>query len=291
MIQSKIRKASEKFSRLTGEALETNRNLESALDLIIARETQMAAKENRAAVYDSTVIQDELFGFLIAGHETTSTTICWTLKFLSKHQDVQHKLRQHFRSRYRRATEQRDNPSMEEIAGTPIPYLDAIMEEAQRVGLTAIGTMRVAVQDTELLGYSIPKGTDVFFFNNGPGCVTPEMPVDAGKRSKSSAENMGKLGSFGAEDIEAFRPARWLAQDESGVEYFNANAGPSHPFGNGPRGCFGKKWALLEMRIILTLVFWNFELGSVSGELSDTGAIDGITHRPRNCYVSLKPVV
>jgi len=44
------------------------------------------------------VLKDELFGFLLAGHETSSTTIAWGLKLLTDHQDVQHKLREAMRS-------------------------------------------------------------------------------------------------------------------------------------------------------------------------------------------------
>lgn len=53
-----------------------------ALDLVLDREATLAKKEGRPAKYDTPVIQDELFGFLIAGHDTTSTTMCWGVKLL-----------------------------------------------------------------------------------------------------------------------------------------------------------------------------------------------------------------
>ena len=53
----------------------------------------------------------------------------------------------------------------------------------------------------------------------------------------------------------------------------------------------GKKWALLEIKIILTLIFWNFELLPTPPELSSHVACDGVTHRPRDTYVRLKEIV
>ncbi|RYP51974.1 hypothetical protein DL768_002770 [Monosporascus sp. mg162] len=47
----------------------------SAMDLLVQQEAQMAQKEARPVLYDTPAIRDELFGFFVAGHETTSTTI------------------------------------------------------------------------------------------------------------------------------------------------------------------------------------------------------------------------
>ena len=44
-------------------------DIKCALDLIVEREVKSANKEDRSAVYDSSAIRDELFGFLVAGHE------------------------------------------------------------------------------------------------------------------------------------------------------------------------------------------------------------------------------
>lgn len=63
---------------------------------------------------------------------------------------------------------------------------------------------------------------------------------------------------------------------------------PSLPFGLGQRGCYGKKLALLELKIVFTLLIWNFELVKCPEELSGYAAVETLTHKPRQCFVSLR---
>jgi cytochrome P450 len=46
---------------------------------------------------------------------------------------------------------------------------------------------------------------------------------------------------------------------EKGDE-FDPSAKPVLAFGLGLRGCFGKRLAYVEIRILITLIIWNFEL-------------------------------
>lgn len=96
------------------------------------------------------------------GHETTATTICWGLKFLTKHQDVQQKLRSALQGAFQQSWERGNNPTIDEIAKGNVPYLDATLEEMHRCGGTVSSNIRTALVDTEVLGHRIPKGTDVF---------------------------------------------------------------------------------------------------------------------------------
>lgn len=133
-----------------------------AMDLFVQREVAMARKEGRRPQYDTPVIRDELFNFLIAGLDTTSITICWGLKFLTGHQHVQARLRAVLRAQHARAAEAGTQPTAEEIARASVPYLDACIEEIHRLGGTASVNTRVALCDTQILGFHVPKGTDVF---------------------------------------------------------------------------------------------------------------------------------
>ncbi|KAF7194896.1 Cytochrome P450 monooxygenase [Pseudocercospora fuligena] len=292
MLKTKLDEAHQKFSKKPEDIdIESFRHMTSALELLVARETQMAAKEDRKAEYNTQAVRDELFGFLLGGFETTSTAITWILKFLTQDQAAQTKLRSALRSQYKRAVEAGDSPTISEISATNIPYLEAVMDEGGRVGLTALASIRVATEDTQLMGYPVPKGTDVFFINNGPSVVMPSLKSSGEKRSKGGPASREKLGSWDDEDIQIFKPERWLFRNEkTGEVEFNSLAGPSHPFGGGPRGCFGKKWAQLEMRVILTLMFFHFELLPTPEKYSSMAAIDGITHRPATCYVRLKAI-
>ncbi|KFA72674.1 hypothetical protein S40288_03376 [Stachybotrys chartarum IBT 40288] len=260
MIGSALKAAEHKFSNQNLEDdVPSTAGLESAVDLVIAKEIKLAQKEGRVPVVDSQTIRDELFGFMLGGYETTSTNACWGVKFLIKHQDVQDKLRQALRFGFTRASQTGESPTIEEITSISIPYLDAVISEVLRCSIAALAAIRVTTTDVQILGHLVPKGTDVFLVNNGPGKLMEPIHVEEARRSNTSREAKSRTGDWDSSDISSFKPERWLTTEEGGEKY-DPLAGPSHPFGAGPRGCFGRKWALLEMRIIFVLTFWNFEL-------------------------------
>lgn len=244
MIQAELKKAVEKFTEKHDLDLENQSDLgahmKSATDIVIARELQAARKEGREPNLLGRTIQDELFGFLIAGHETASTTISWALKYLTVHQPIQAKLRSELRARFPRAAETGTSPTVSEITASNTPYLDAVIEETTRCGLITVATIRQALQDVYILGHFVPKDTEVLMLNNGPGTLMPALPVEEGKRSQTSQASKGKVGDFVTEGIETYDPERWLVQDEAGEVKFSINQGPTHGFGAGPRACFGK---------------------------------------------------
>jgi cytochrome P450 len=221
----------------------------------------------------------------VAGHDTTSSGLGWTLKFLTDNPKVQTELRAGLRSAHAIAATERRVPTLPEIAANKVPYLDAVWEETLR--LSAVSVTREATCNTTLLGHHIPKGTVVFLLSNGPSFYGPSLPIDDEKRSPSSrgsaVRRWDELG-----DMRAFDPERWLVRDGEGGVEFNATAGPQLVFGLGTRGCFGKRLAYLEARIIITMVIWNFELLPVPRGLGGYDATDGVTHRARDCYVRLR---
>lgn len=211
-----------------------------AADLVVQREAQMARKEGRPAQYDTVDIRDELFGFLVAGHDTSSTTLLWALKNLSRSQVAQEKLRTVLQSAFPRSHALGELPTAQEISNARVPYLDAVIEEVHRLNGAAASINRVATTDAIVLGHRIPKGTDVFMLTTGPDFRLRTIAVDEKLRSSSSKESKDKNGVWDQENIKEFIPERWLEKDEKGNDVFNPRAGPSLPFGAGARGCFGK---------------------------------------------------
>lgn len=78
--------------------------------------------------------------FLLAGHETTSTSSTWALYSLSKNPALQKKLREEL------LTVQSDTPTMEELSA--LPYLDAVVTETLRLYTPATMSFRVASKDS-----------------------------------------------------------------------------------------------------------------------------------------------
>lgn len=236
LIKEALQRASRKFS----VAADDDDAVKCALDLIVQREAQMAKREGRAPEWDTAAIRDELFGFLIAGHDTSSTTLLWTFKWMSDSQQVQDKLRAALREAYPRACAAGEMPTAREISSTRVPYLDAVLEEVHRLSGAARIMMRVTTCDADVLGHRIPKGTDVFMLMDGPDFTMPSLTIDETTRSNTSKESKDKNGTWEQATIREFDPERWLEKDSDGKVVFNARAGPSMPFGAGPRGCFGE---------------------------------------------------
>lgn len=163
--------------------------------------------------------------------------------------EAQQKLRSELYVAYPKAVKEKRFPSYEEMKHAKIHYLDAFVEESLRLHTTTV--TREAQCDTIVLGHQIPTGTIIFLNSNGPGFYSPALPVDDSKRSPTAK----KVGAWDeSKDLKAFEPERWLVQQENGELEFDANAGPQLIFGLGPRGCFGKRLAYIEMRTIATLV-------------------------------------
>ncbi|KAF7541188.1 hypothetical protein G7054_g858 [Neopestalotiopsis clavispora] len=276
-------------------------DVRSAVDLMVQRETKIAEKDGRAPDYFSQTMLDETFGFVVAGHETTSTTILWGMKILAANPSSQTKLRESLRAAYSEAFKAKRSPTADDITGTDIPYLDAVMEEILRCGGTVPGVDRQAICDTEVLGYPIKKGTVVLCSGRGASMLEPGFEIDESKRSETSrlAKTENRIRAWDNDGIGAFKPERWLVPAPSSAadsadtkEYhFDSTAGPQLAFGLGLRSCFGRRLAYLELRILLTMIVWNFELLPCPDELAGFSAIAGITYKPRQCYVRLRKAI
>lgn len=95
---------------------------------------------------------------------------------------------------------------------------------------TVIGNGRTLQEDMVICGYHIPKGIQVVF----PTIVTGTME----KYCKNA---------------DVFRPERWLKENQGGTgEYIHPFA--SLPYGYGARMCLGRRFADLEMQILLAKV-------------------------------------
>ncbi|RYC78821.1 hypothetical protein BFJ63_vAg18304 [Fusarium oxysporum f. sp. narcissi] len=262
-----------------------------ALDNMLAREDAIAEKEGRKPDYCRQTIVSELFGYLVAGHETTSAVLRWGMKYLTANQRVQTLLREAIRKAYPEAIEQRRTPTIEEILKTRIPYLDAVIEEMLRHARVTPITLRQAMVDTEVLGVRIPKGTTLGFLGNGPSLMMPSISTGSSKRSKEAQAHIDRMELFDDANITEFIPERWLKAQitETGAEetIFDPNKGPSQAFGLGPRGCSGKKLAYMEIRTFLTLIFWEFKLEPIRAELATDDEMISLTRTPKNVYIKL----
>ncbi|KAL6154572.1 hypothetical protein ACJBU6_07820 [Exserohilum turcicum] len=230
-------------------------------------------------------ISQELLVFLSAGHESTGYSLSWFVKIMAANQSAQATLRQKLQC----AFPGQEMPSAAQILDANIPYLSAAVEELLRLSVPNGIVTRQAVVDTQILGYAIPRGTDVLLNTR---CLHRPPHVPESVRSPTSQAALQRKGYQGREgessgNLDAFEPQRWLAKDEAGSEYFDPSALPSLQFGGGIRGCFGKKLAYQELYIFLVVLLLNFEFRPLPKELQDMGGKEAIFRSPNMCHVNL----
>ncbi|TQN69575.1 Cytochrome P450 monooxygenase TRI13 [Colletotrichum shisoi] len=300
-IKSQIQKA---VSRLDGNRSAKGKVAKSALDYMVLREVAAAKKAGRKPMLDSKRTEDELLGYLVGGHETSASVLLWTVKFIADNQKHQDTLRKHIQAVYANATLEKRSPNEVELTKLAAPYLDAFLEEVLRFARTASVLTRQAIADTTVLGHFVPRGTILFLFTQGESYVKPALGVDENSRSKTS-QGAKRVREWPANDVGEFRPERRLVSrsseeflDEetlrstqdwtlSGFE-FNPLAGPMLTFGGGPRGCFGRRLAYMELRMVVGLLVWNFQFKPCADKLSTYDLRETITVEPKSCFVRLE---
>jgi cytochrome P450 len=212
-----------------------------------------------------------------------------SIKLLADHQEAQDKLRQTLRAAFPDAASQSRNPTADAIAKANMPYMDAVIEECLRVGLPTPMIAREAMMNTDILGHKVPKGTTILISSSGPGYLSLPLKISESVRSETSqTKHWGE--KWDGDDMHLFKPERWLKTGDDGEVVYDSQAGPFLAFGLGPRGCFGKRLAYLEMRIVMTLLFWNFHFRKLSDDLSKYDGVEAVTVMPKTCYVGIEKV-
>jgi len=111
----------------------------------------------------------EIPTFLIAGHETTSAALSWTLFGLSANLEAQRKLREEL------LTLNTDSPTMSDLKA--LKYLDMVVREALRLWSPISSSKRVAVKDVLL---PLRDGR-VLKLNKGEEVRVPIHPMNTAK--------------------------------------------------------------------------------------------------------------
>lgn len=215
------------------------------------------------------------------------------MKWIAGNPKVQSKLHEELRSSYAATFAEGRVPTAHEIALTPIHCLDARIEELVRYSVIATVTSRTASTDAVVLGRVIPRGTLVIMLGQSAGIFKPSHKIPASLRSptyhNAGGGMIGAWDETSPEEMASFDPERWLKTEADGSKVFDATLGPHLAFGAGPRRCFGRKLAYLELRLAIVLVPWHFELQKVSEHLDSYEPIEQLTHNPVQCYVKLAP--
>ncbi|KAI0123045.1 cytochrome P450 [Xylariales sp. AK1849] len=254
-----------------------------ALDMVLRQESH---KESDGLPTSDEALHDELMELLITGHETTASSTGWALKYLADNQEIQTQLRRSLYDAFPGCSRSH-LPSASDLASKNLPSLEATIAEVLRISRTGPVSFREAVVDTRILGHYIPAGTPIILVTAGPSYDRPNLvSVAEDVHSSSSRKTNTKIWDPTIPE-SSFVPDRWL--NDSGD--FDSDAGPSLPFSAGARGCFGKKIALLELRLMIALFVINFRFPKLPGDVSLYTSYDGLTRKPTCCYIRPETVV
>ncbi|XP_021678840.2 iridoid oxidase [Hevea brasiliensis] len=174
-----------------------------------------------------------------AGSETTSAVVEWAMAELLRNPEAMRKVK-----------EELDevvgvNRNVEESDIEKLPYLQAVLKETFRFhSPIPLLVPRNTIQDTNFMGYHIPKGTQILV-NAGAIGRDPDL----------------------WEDPLAFKPERFLG---SSIDYKGQNF-ELIPFGSGRRICVGmllaQRIVLLGLASLIHCFDWELEKGSTPGTL------------------------
>ena len=165
---------------------------------------------------------------IAAGIDTTSSTSAFLLYDLAINQDVQAKL-------YKEIVEVVGSTEVvTEAKLKRMRYLKACLHESQRMHPAVMGSGRETQQEMVLGGFQIPKGIRV----NAMGILT-----------------MMEESHFA--EPNQFKPERWL---RGCPEHHTAHPFAAIPFSFGPRMCIGRRFAELEVQVLVVKLLQRFKL-------------------------------
>lgn len=172
----------------------------------------------------------ELVAFIVAGHDTTATTLAYALWALGRRLDLQERVRAEV-----------DQLGARELAADDVPrlgYAVQVLHEALRLCPPGAAIGRLALHDIGVDGYRVPAGSmlivGLYAIHRDPALW--DHPLDF--------------------DPERFSPAGRTGRDR--WQYL--------PFGAGPRSCIGDHFAMLEATLALATIIRGVEIESTDAE-------------------------
>ncbi|MEZ4680109.1 MAG: cytochrome P450 [Caldilineaceae bacterium] len=204
----------------------------------------LTREEDGSGAMSDQEVRDEAMTMFIAGHETSSNALTWTLYLLSQHPEIEEKLLDEVQR-----VLQGNAPTVEQVG--QLVYTEMVIKEALRLYPPTWINSREALEETAIGGYRIAKGSIVVF---SPYVVHHDERWHP--------------------DPERFDPDRFTPNGRK------RSRGAYLPFGMGPHTCIGNAFAMMEMKIALALIVQKFHLSHVADHLVELDAL--ITLRPKH---------
>lgn len=201
-------------------------------------------------------LRDVILNFIIAGRDTTATTLSWFIYMLTQHPDVAEKIYEELRK-----FETQSSKKLEEKHGnyegliSMEAYIARFAQLLTYDSLTNLTYLHAAITETLRLYPAVP--TDV------KGALRDDILPDGTEVKKGTMVGynpycMGRSKRIWGTDAQEFKPERWLKNGVmQSVSPFTFTA-----FQAGPRICLGKDSAYLQMKMAAAILcrFFTFKL-------------------------------
>jgi cytochrome P450 len=197
-------------------------------------ESLLVAAEDEESLTDEDV-RGNLLTMLMAGEDTTAHTLAWAIYILAQHPEIQEKL-------FTEAETVLGNGNWLERYDehSSLVYAEAVAYETMRLKPVAPLLMNEPVEDVEIDGYLFKKGARLLSEFRYAG-----MEEDNFSNAKE------------------FKPERWI-EHKTGKCPMGHDTKAFIPFGSGPRFCPGKNLAMLEIKLVLSMLMKNFKVELVT---------------------------
>lgn len=177
-------------------------------------------------------VRGTLLTLLMAGEDTTAHTLIWILYLLTMHTDVQKGIREEVD---RILGE--DKWLKEYKANNEFHFIEGVAHESMRFKPVAPIMVFQAAKEMNIEEFCFKKGQKIIT-NYRPGALNDDYFTDA----------------------QNFNPKRWLKESKCPVHNMEAFAA----FGGGPRYCPGRNLAILEIKMVIAMLFKNFNVEMVT---------------------------
>ena len=176
-------------------------------------------------------VRDEAYILFLAGHETSATAMAWCFYHLSRNPEVREKLEAE-------VDEVLDGGPLTTAHYRRLVYARAVLDETLRLTPSPHVVGRTALEDCEIGGRLIPKGTRVH-----------------------SCWGIVHRDEKHFPEPEKFLPERWLGGPPKDLHRY-----AYLPFGGGGRNCMGHGFAKMEIVFALTAICRQWRLDLVSND-------------------------
>ncbi|KAK0478581.1 cytochrome P450 [Armillaria luteobubalina] len=196
-------------------------------------------------------IDSQLASFILAGHDTTATTMAWLLYELSRHPEDQVKVREEIAK-----TKSSTPGPLNSSDYDSMPLLNAVIKEVLRYHPLAYGLYRETAQDDVL-----PLAEPII---NSDGTACSQVPITKGQVVFASLYTYNRLPSVWGDDAGEWNPRRFLEDHGKKQESLGVYANLMS-FSAGIRACLGWRFAVMELQSVVTELLSNFEFSIPKG--------------------------